>query len=406
MNVSFRTGAGAFRVLPLAAGLLLGASTAGASDLTVNAAARYFGAFGMQVQVSGAAPAYVEDDSPGIERRYRARFYVNVGALTLASGDELELFSAYAASGTRQLSVLLGRSGTENRLRLAIRRDDGVFVETAPGSEIALPREWHTVEIDWKSATSPTATDGALAVWLDGQSRSGLSGIDNDQGQVGFVRWGAVAEVDATTTGSFLIDEFDSRRDTYIGALSVFWDVPVAHPFWRYVHSLYNGGVTAGCAAGAYCPDTAVAREQMAVFLLRAREGSAYTPAACTSAPFNDVPVSSPFCRWIRELVSRSVTGGCGAGNYCPTGPATRAQMAVFLLITKEGPGYAPPACTSAPFADVPVSSPYCRWIRELVNRGITSGCGNGNYCPDAAVTRGSMAVFLATMFGMVIPFP
>ncbi len=112
MNVSFRIGAGAFRVFSLVAGLLLAASTGGASDLNVNATAKYFGAFGMQVQVSGAAPAYVEDDSPGVERRYRARFYVNAGALSLASGDELELFSAYAASGTRQLSVLLGRSGT------------------------------------------------------------------------------------------------------------------------------------------------------------------------------------------------------------------------------------------------------------------------------------------------------
>ena len=406
MNVSFRTGTGACRVLGLAAGLLLAAKPSGASDLSVSAAAKYFGAFGMQVQVSGAAPAYVEDDSPGIERRYRARFYVNAGALVLASGDELELFSAYAASGTRQFSVLLGRSGALNRLRLAIRRDDGVYVETAPGSEIVLPREWHTVEIDWKAATSPTSSDGALAVWLDGQSRSGLTGIENDLGQVGFVRWGAVAEVDATTTGSFLVDEFDSRRDAYIGALSVFHDVPLGHPLWRFVHSLYNGGVTGGCGEGAYCPNAGVTRDQMAVFLLRAREGSAFVPAACTAAPFNDVPAGNPYCRWIRELVVRSVTGGCGGGNYCPTSPATRAQMAVFLLLTKEGAGYAPPACTTAPFGDVPVSNPYCPWIRELVNRGITGGCGNGLYCPDAVVQRGAMAVFLAATFGMVVPLP
>jgi hypothetical protein len=144
----------------------------------------------------------------------------------------------------------------------------------------------------------------------------------------------------------------------------------------------------------------------MSVFLLRAREGSAYTPAACTAAPFTDVPVSSPYCRWVRELVNRGVTGGCGNGRYCPITAASRAEMAVFLLITKEGSGYAPPACTTAPFADVPASSPYCRWIRELVNRGITSGCGNGNYCPDAPVTRGSMAVFLATTFAMTVPLP
>ena len=118
------------------------------------------------------------------------------------------------------------------------------------------------------------------------------------------------------------------------------------------------------------------------------------------------MPASSPYCRWIRELVSRQVTAGCASGAYCPASPATRGQMAVFLLIAKEGAGYAPPACTTAPFLDVPVNSPFCRWIRELVNRGVTSGCGNGLYCPDASVNRGSMAVFLAATFGIVIPLP
>jgi hypothetical protein len=218
------------------------------------------------------------------------------------------------------------------------------------------------------------------------------------------VRWGAVAALEPGTTGSFMLDEFDSRRDTYIGALSVFQDVPLGHPLWRFVQSLYNAGVTGGCSGLTYCPDANVTRDQMAVFLLRSREGSLYSPAACTAAPFGDVPVSSPFCPWVRELVARGVTGGCGGGNYCPSATVTRDVMSVFLLVTREGSGYQPPACTTAPFNDVPVSSPYCRWIRELVARGITSGCGGGNFCPGAPVTRGSMAVFLAATFGLTIP--
>lgn len=398
-----RAGAGA---LALALAALLSAAAASASDVAVDPAARYFGGFGMRVNVSGGTPAYVEDESPGVERRYRARFYLNANGLNLGSGDEMELFSAYSASGTRQASVLLGRDGTQNRLRLAIRRDDGGYTETPAGAEIALPREWHTVEIDWKAATSTSASDGALAVWLDGQGRTGLGGVDNDEGQVGYVRWGAVEGVDATSSGALLLDEFDSRRDTYIGALSVFHDVPLSHPLWRYVHSLYNNGVTSGCGGSAYCPDAAVTRAQMSVFLLRSKDGSAYLPAACTTAPFSDVPASNSYCRWIRELVSRGVTAGCGSGTFCPTAAVTRAQMAVFLLRTREGSSYSPPACTTAPFSDVPVSSPYCRWIRELVNRGITAGCGNGRYCPDSPVTRGSMAVFLPGTFALTVPLP
>jgi S-layer homology domain len=56
-------------------------------------------------------------------------------------------------------------------------------------------------------------------------------------------------------------------------------------------------------------------------------------PPACVPGQemFNDVPASSPFCPFIEELARRGVTGGCGGGNYCPGDPVTRAQMAVFL---------------------------------------------------------------------------
>jgi hypothetical protein len=77
----------------------------------------------------------------------------------------------------------------------------------------------------------------------------------------------------------------------------------------------------------------------------------------------------------------------------------TREQMAVFLLRTREGAGYAPPACGPAPFTDVPCASPYAVWIGELVTRGVTAGCAAARYCPTQAVTRAEMAVFLMKTF-------
>ena len=57
----------------------------------------------------------------------------------------------------------------------------------------------------------------------------------------------------------------------------------------------------------------------------------------------------------------------------------------------------------SAPtFADVPDSHPFSQFIEALAASGITGGCGDGsNYCPDAALTRGQMAVFLAKALGL-----
>ena len=57
-------------------------------------------------------------------------------------------------------------------------------------------------------------------------------------------------------------------------------------------------------------------------------------------------------------------------------------------------------------FADVPETSPFCRWIEELARRGVVTGCGGGNYCPAGAVTREQMGVFLAATFGLTLYGP
>jgi hypothetical protein len=52
----------------------------------------------------------------------------------------------------------------------------------------------------------------------------------------------------------------------------------------------------------------------------------------------------------------------------------------------------------------VPPSSSIFRFVEALADAGITGGCGGGNYCPDSPVTRGQMAVFLASALGLHWP--
>lgn len=127
----------------------------------------------------------------------------------------------------------------------------------------------------------------------------------------------------------------------------------------------------------------------------------AKVPPACDAPPFEDVPCTSPFAPWIVELVRRGITVGWDGGDYCPRAPVTREQMAVFLLKTREATGFTPPACMVAAFTDVPCSSGYAPWIYELVKRGIAAGCATGRYCPGDPVTRAQMAVFLVKTFGI-----
>src|SRR6185503_115279 len=101
-------------------------------------------------------------------------------------------------------------------------------------------------------------------------------------------------------------------------------------------------------------------------------------------ASFADVPPSSPFYPFVEVLLHRSVTAGCGPTQFCPDSPTTREQMAPFVLVARQGAGYRPPPCGTPMFADVPASSPFCRFIEELARRGVVAGCGGNNYCPAA----------------------
>ena len=61
-----------------------------------------------------------------------------------------------------------------------------------------------------------------------------------------------------------------------------------------------------------------------------------------------------------------------------------------------------PPAF--ATFGDVPTGHPFFQYVEALYDSGITAGCGSGNYCPDAPLTRGQMAVFLSKALGLHWP--
>jgi hypothetical protein len=187
-------------------------------------------------------------------------------------------------------------------------------------------------------------------------------------------------------------------------AYHTYLDVPYNYFAWKFIETVKNAGAMDNCGGGNFCPAGPVTRGSMAIYLLKSKEGSTYVPPACTTPTFADMPCSDPLAPWVEELVRRGVTAGCGNGNYCPGNQVTRAQMAVFLIKTLEGPSYVPASCTTPPFNDVPCSSPFAPWVKEITVRGITAGCGNNNYCPDAVLNRGQIAVFLTTNFGLPQP--
>ena len=148
----------------------------------------------------------------------------------------------------------------------------------------------------------------------------------------------------AGSANDVVVSNPDGTAGTLVkGWVSNFLDVPNGHQFQAFVTALVSNGITAGIGGGHYGVNDNTLRQQMAVFLLKAKYGLCYAPPNCTGT-FTDVPCPSTFANWIEALASLGVTGGCGTGVFCPQNPVRRDQMAVFLLKAKYGSGYTPPA--------------------------------------------------------------
>jgi hypothetical protein len=212
-----------------------------------------------------------------------------------------------------------------------------------------------------------------------------------------------------------------------------FSDVPRTNPFYARIEALLHHGVTSGCGAGAYCPEDAVPRSQMAIFLANAlARGGARVPSSgvAGTAPYacgaggtsiySDVAPTDSFCRHAHYLAALNVTSGCAPGLYCPAGLVSRREMAGFVARAMRAPGggasvpvaYGPDAVTgrsyscsptggSTHFGDVPATDSFCRHAHYLWARGVIAGCSPSEYCPAPAVTREEMAKFLGNAFGL-----
>ena len=182
-------------------------------------------------------------------------------------------------------------------------------------------------------------------------------------------------------------------------ATTLFADVPDTYWAYSWINILYQNGITGGCGTNPliYCPEAPVTRAGMAVFLERGIYGSNYSPPN-VSTQFRDT--ANHWAQdWIDALVNDGISSGCGDGNFCPDSFVTRAEMAIFLLRSKYGADYVPPAASGTMFGDVPASHWAAAWIEQLAAEGVTGGCGGNNYCPSGSVNRAQMAVFLVRIF-------
>ena len=111
-------------------------------------------------------------------------------------------------------------------------------------------------------------------------------------------------------------------------AASAFTDVSAGDWFSPYLKAALDHSVIS--AGGAFRPNDAITREDMAVFFVRALGyGAIATQAAAWSIPFTDVSANRGYITVAYDL---GLVNGMTATTYLPAGTATREQAAAMMV--------------------------------------------------------------------------
>jgi hypothetical protein len=190
------------------------ANTNDLGDLSVSPAAALVGSQGLQALIDDVQAIYVTDDTPNAEPRYRARFYFDPNSLVMAGTDAHYIFKGFAGTSAEVVRMEIRPSGASYQLRLGLVDDGTTWTLTG---WFTISDAAHFVELDWRAATAVGTNDGGLTFWIDGVQQINITGVDNDTRRVDRARLGALAGIDAGTSGTYYFDAFESRRQTYIG---------------------------------------------------------------------------------------------------------------------------------------------------------------------------------------------
>ena len=125
---------------------------------------------------------------------------------------------------------------------------------------------------------------------------------------------------------------FGADNFTY-SATPYFTDVSENYPYFKWIQKMKELGITDGCTATEYCPLDDVTRDEMAIFIIAARYGASTAFSYPSTPYFSDVSSSDRYFRWIQKMRQIGITDGCTATLYCPDSPVTRGEMAVFIMV-------------------------------------------------------------------------
>ena len=123
---------------------------------------------------------------------------------------------------------------------------------------------------------------------------------------------------------------------------------------------------------------------------------AAGSPEPKSMSSFSDVPADSYYAKAVAWAVEKGITSGTGDGKFSPEDPCTRAQSVTFLYRAAGSPA----VIGSAEFSDVESDTYYAAAVTWAAKNGITSGTGGGQFGSDDECSRGHIVTFLFNAYG------
>lgn len=173
------------------------------------------GTYDLQINVLNKKPHYLTDGSPSSEKRYRARFYIDIRGLKMGNKNNFKLFQG--RKGTKKPFLLLVRKYRKKyQVRAIAKLDSGKVKRT---KWYVLPKKSVAVEIDWKSAGTIGNHNGYLQLWVDNRFKQNIASLNNDTMNIEEIRLGVTQRIKKSfnISGNFYLDAFTSNDLYYAG---------------------------------------------------------------------------------------------------------------------------------------------------------------------------------------------
>lgn len=290
------------------------------------------------------------------------------------------------------------RASFDRPTGLAAAPDGSLYIaDTGSGSIRRLDTKGNVTTV-LTGLCDPTGlcwADGALYVAETGRSRI----LRITDGKMQVLAGDSIALGDGEYEGGYVDGPVEKARFDHPQGIAVGEDgtVYIADTGNHAVRRLANGRVTT-MACDKLTPQAPVQPRGVLVRedTLVAADTYAQTLLTLSTAPvsYGDVAQDAWYAQAVCQATERGLTGGTGDGNFSPEAPVTRAMFAVMLSRLHQGTDGGVVIDGAASFSDVPDDAWYAAAVRWAADEQIILG-DNGSFYPSAGITREDLAALL-----------